>query len=247
MQWGSGIGSVIGALLAGPPGAFTGHFVGGLAGKMVEQQFDKLSPLVVGAVELTVGEAAGERLREIGKRLIERQSPEALESVGDALQMAFRDAFIAAIHDVGGPRCFPGAQSGYAYLDTAPGQYLMRSQRVLADQIPELPKAIATAAQAGNLTPNAAPGAVEAADVYLHLRDETAASLTAAFYLQIVTPYLQRAGGALFAELHSLGHDFEGYLRRVLLDRLLVHLGELVRSRAAAWRAFNELILAGYA
>ncbi|MDQ5852092.1 MAG: tetratricopeptide repeat protein, partial [Chloroflexota bacterium] len=70
------------------------------------------------------------------------------------------------------------------------------------------------------------------------LEASTPHELAAVFFDQVLAPFLAEYR-TLLVELA----DFEQHLRRHLLDRTLVHLGELLKARAPAWRAFNRLVL----
>src|SRR5690606_24495567 len=83
-----------------------------------------------------------------------------------------------------------------------------------------------------------------AASVVAYLQAETPEELDRAFFAQVITPFLQQGEGPLvLEEMRRLGFDLEGHLRPQLLARTLVHLGELLKLRAPAWRAFNRLLL----
>jgi hypothetical protein len=132
MRWSSSVGSIIGVLLAGPAGALTGHLVGGLTGELIKQHLDAIPPVPTNAIELTIGEEAGKRLKELGREVLEGTDAETRREVSGTLQAAFRDALIEAVYDVGGQRCFPsewnvvrGREPAHdSYANTAEGQGL---------------------------------------------------------------------------------------------------------------------------
>jgi len=251
MSWSSGIGSLAGSVIAGPAGAFVGHLVGGLAGKMVEQRFDTLSQPVIEAIDLTVGEGAGERLRKIGRRLQQHET-NALHQAGDALQIAFRDAFINAIHDVGGAQCFPVVwremrrddEAPFAYAATPEGHHLWQMDNPLAEQICAFLSEMVRAVQAGQMLADAG-GDDGQEHAYRYLHADTEQVLAMAFFDEVVAPYVRQshAAQALLADLHHEQISFEAFLRHTLPSRTLWHLGHLVKERDAAWRTFNELVL----
>jgi hypothetical protein len=243
MGWSSGIGGGIGWILAGPPGAFTGHLVGGLAGKLIEQQIDGLSPLVTTALDLTVGEAAAERIQGLGQSIVQRRDKGTQEAIGNALHAAFRDACIEALRDIGDPHCFPGERSTgepdeYAHIETSIVSRRWGPHPELADQVCGLLKAMVRNLQDGDNVPAAA------ASSDLWWSAEASKALATALYDQVVTPNLQPYE-SLLQELRAehvyLGND----LQRMLFARLPVHLGRLVKSRTDAWRGFNEMVLEG--
>ena len=256
MNVGSGIGSMVGGLLGGPVGAFLGHLVGGVAGKMVEEQAkgfvsDAATAVFVPAFELTVGEIAGERIREIGHRIVDHCKPDERRAIGDALQAAFRDAVVEAVYDVGGHTCFPalrrteGARTGATSIglgvrpwDTHPAH---------AAQVRDLLEGLARAAHDGHLLTSLDPHDTSATDVYRYLpvTSETIHDLSNTFYREIVSPYLEAANSADLIEVRGAYADIDSYLRRTIFERTVARLGDEVRRRPEAWRTFNELILDG--
>jgi energy-coupling factor transporter ATP-binding protein EcfA2 len=90
------------------------------------------------------------------------------------------------------------------------------------------------------LLPLDPPADEPAASVYSFLQAETPQALNEAFFTQVVLPFLS-GFGTFRTELPN----FEVHLQHHLLDRTLTHLGENLKARAPAWRAYNRLMLEG--
>ena len=229
---------ITGAALAGPGGAL----VGDLAGGLLAAALPGASPLISGAVG------------NITARLIERSSamlqshisgPEK-QRINHDLQSAFRDSLNEALIDLGGGPCFPAAWQQkqrdvprpQVFPHSTAGSDLWREGNPLGSQVCECFHTLQQELAAGALLPFDPPADQPAASVMVYLEAETPAGLNAAFYTQAIAPFLTRFG-SLTQEAPALPR----HLQRYLLDRTLVHLGEALKQRPKAWRAFNRLML----
>jgi WD40 repeat protein len=230
--------SAAGAAVAGPSGALVGHFVGGLMGGV-------LPGLGVFTAEVAT-RLASSMIASGSTSLADRMRTGEVARVNHDLQIAFRDAFALAINEVGGPQAFPEEwklnpreqPSGVGYFATSTGNILYRRQDPLAAQACDCLRDLRRALESGEILPLKPPERMPAARVEAYLQADTPADLSAAFFDQVLAPFLAKYT-ALTRELP----DFEPHLRRVLLDRTLVHLGELLKTREPAWRAYNRLAL----
>ncbi len=237
--WGRSVCTIVGASLAGPSGALVGGMAGGLLGAILPGPGTFL-----GAV---AGSLTAQVIQRAGSLAAERLAPAEKQRINHDLQTAFRDAFGAALHDLGGERCFPRAWQkprdvppALIYPLTPQADRLWREQNPLAGQICACFQALDRALAAQRLLPLDPPSDQPAADVRRYLDAETPQDLERAFFDQVVAPSL-----ADFRSLLAERPDLTDHLRRHLLDRTLVHLGELLKERSRAWRAFNRLLLEG--
>lgn len=239
-SWGRILGSTAGAVLAGPGGAVVGSLTGSLLSTVLP---DFLSNV---AGELTAG-----AVERVGNALARRLSEEDKQQINQDLQTAFRDAFREAVYDVGGQACFSGHWKGkrqdiperVVYTQTIEGYGLWRdgsSQSDLAQQVCACLHAIDRAVEEQHLLPLTPPQDGPLVDVQRFLEAETPMMLANDFFDQVIASFL-----AGFRSLTVELPRFESHLRAHLLDRTLVHLGEMLKQRTPAWRAFNRLLLEG--
>lgn len=238
VSWGRIVGTATGSVLAGPVGALVGNLAGGL-----------LQTFLPGAagVSTLLGAIVGKTLEKGSEAVIKQWSPAEKQQINHDLQTAFRDALIEAINDIGGGSCFRSAwQVGRDVPPQAvfPLATLERQDAALAEQACQLLQKMVSAVLAQQVLPLEPPVDQPAASVVAYLQAETPEELDRAFFAQVITPFLQQGEGPLvLEEMRRLGFDLEGHLRQKLLDRTLVHLGEFLKLRAPAWRAFNRLLL----
>lgn len=235
--WTKGLFSVTGSTLAGPAGALTGSLAGGLmtAAPGASDFFGNLFSRTV-----------ADSIEKIVRRLLGKLDPSEKKRINHDLQTALRDAFREAIYDMGGERCFPQvwherprqAPAAIQYLASPGGDELWQAQDPLAEQVSFFFKEMLNAIAEQRLLALEPPLDRPAVRTYTFLEAETPQALTEAFYNAILLPFL-RSFGALFSQLP----DFEPCLRRYLLDRALIHLGEMLKARGSAWCAFNRLML----
>jgi WD40 repeat protein len=229
-----------GAALAGPAGALLGSVAGGLLGTIL--------PGASGFVGDVFGRLATKAIADTGTALAGRLTPAEKQRINHDLQTAFRDAFRQALYDVGGERCFPRAwkerprdvPTAVIYPLTPQASKLWRDNDPLAGQVCACFQEMERALAAQTLLPLEPPADQPLAHVESYLEAESSDALSEAFFEEVLAPFL--AGfGSLRRELPG----FEAHLRRTLVDRTLVHLGENLKARTPAWRAFNRLILEG--
>ncbi len=226
-----------GSVLAG----HTGQLVGTLLGPVLAS----VLPFGSGLAVAVLARLATDAVEHASTGVTARLTPPEKQRINHDLQGAFRDALREALYDLGGACCFPQAWRGgrdvpaeLIFLQTPAMNALQQQGDPLAQQVCGCFRDLVAALDAGRLLP-LDPGAEQpAADVRRYLDAETPAELAAAFHAQVMQPAL--AGHeTLLCEVPEL----ESHLRRHLLDRTLVHLGEALKRRPEAWRAFNRLML----
>jgi len=236
--WLRTLSSATGFALAGPGGALVGHLAGGLLATLL--------PGTSGFMGEVISRFSTKAIELSGTALAERLTSKEKQRINHDLQAAFRDAFTQALYDLGGVRCFPAhwapkkrdVPSGAVYPSTPQGDLLWRGGNPLAEQVCDCLQKMERAVVEGRLLPLDPPRDQPAAGVQRYLEAETFESLNTAFFDDVLSPYL-----AAFSSLIREIPDFEAHLRRNLLDRTLVHLGELLKARTPAWRAYNRMIL----
>jgi WD40 repeat protein/energy-coupling factor transporter ATP-binding protein EcfA2 len=147
---------------------------------------------------------------------------------------------------MGGEHCFPQVwherprevPTALQYLASPEGNKLWQDQDPLAEQVSHFFKEMLNAIAEQRLLPLDPPLDQPTASVYTYLETETPQALNEAFFNAIILPFFHG-----FGTLRSELPDFETYLRRYLLDRALVHLGEMLKNRGPAWCAYNRLML----
>ena len=238
--WIKGVCAAIGFGLSMPSGAIISNVAGGL--------LTVLLPGFGGFASAVLGQVAIHALRKGGETLGERLTSAQKVRINHDLQTAFRDSCRAALYDLGGERCFPQVWRGrprdvpeaMVYPQTPQVDRLWREDDPLASQVKECFEGLLRALDEGRMLPLDPPPDQTAADVRRYLEAETPEALADAFYEAVLAPQLADYA-ALSAALPSLG----AHLRRYTLDRLLVHLGEALKERDHAWRAYNRLMLEG--
>ncbi|HXF60362.1 MAG TPA: hypothetical protein VNK95_02020 [Caldilineaceae bacterium] len=238
ISWGRMVGAATGSALAGPVGGLVGNLAGGLLQNFLP------GAAAIGAV---LGAIVSKTLEKSSDTLASQWNLSERQQINHDLQTAFRDALIEAIYDIGGENCFPDRwQRGrdVPTLVVYPLSTLQRQDAALADQACAFLQQMAAAVTEQRILPLEPPTGQPAASVTLYLEAETPEALNRTFFEQVIAPYLQDdEGQSLLGELRGLGLDLEAHLRQHLLDRTLVHLGELLKERTHAWRAFNRLML----
>src|SRR3990172_7371916 len=236
--WLRTLSSATGFALAGPGGARVGHLAGGLRAPLL--------PGTSGFMVEVISRFSTKAIELSGTALAERLTSKEKQRINHDLQAAFRDAFTQALYDLGGAPCFPAhwapkkrdVPSGVVYSTTPHGDLLWREGNPLAEQVCDCLHKMEHAVVEGKLLPLDPPRDQPAAGVQRYLETGTFETLNAAFFDDVISPFL-----AAFSSLTRELPEFEAHLRRNLLDRTLVHLGELLKARTPAWRAYNRMIL----
>jgi WD40 repeat protein len=236
--WTKGLFSLTGSALAGPTGGLIGTLAGGLIASILPGASDFLGKVF--------SRMASDTLDRTSKNLLGKLDPVEKRRINHDLQIAFRDACREAIYDLGGERCFPQVwrerprevPTALQYLVSSEGNELWQDQDPLAEQVCHFFKEMLNAIAEQRLLPLDPPLEQPAASVYTYLDAETPQALNEAFYNTIILPFFNG-----FGTLRSELPEFETYLRRYLLDRALVHLGEMLKTRSPAWCAYNRLML----
>lgn len=229
--------SATGEALAGN----TGELIGTLLGPMLAS----VLPFGSGLAVTLLARLAKYAVNEATAAATSKIDPPARQRINHDLQGAFRDALREALYDLGGERCFPQAWRGgrdvpaeTVFFQAPAMDELWRQGDPLAQQIRDCFQGLVSALDAGQLLPWDPDVQHAAADVRCYLDTETPGELAGAFYEQVTLPGLARQE-LLLQEVPELA----AHLRRHLLDRTLVHLGEALKQRPAAWRAFNRMML----
>lgn len=236
--WASGFCTAAGATVAGPGGAVIGNIVGGLLATLLPGTSAFTTPIVTRITSSAIEKTSKDLARYI--------TPTEKQRINHDLQSAFRDAFIEALYDLGGPKCFPkqwhdvprDVPSILVFSNTSLGAKLWKEKNSLAGEICHCFQEMTLAVEEEKLLPLDPPDALPSASVNLYLESQDPLSLANVFFNQNIAPFL-----ATFGTLKSEVPDFENHLHRHLLDRTLVHLGELLKARNPAWRAFNRMLL----
>jgi WD40 repeat protein len=236
--WASGLCTAAGSIIAGPGGAVIGNMVGGLLATLLPGTAEVISPIIT--------RLSSSAIEKSSKELAQYITPAEKQHINHDLQTAFRDAFVEALYDLGGPNCFPqqwrklhrDVHAALIYSNTPSGSELWKDKNNLAGVVCHCFKEMKKAAAEEKLLPINPPDALPAASVNLYLDAKEPQSLADVFFDQNIAPFLNT-----FGTLRSEIPDFEDHLRHHLLDRTLVHLGEFLKARSPAWRAFNRMIL----
>ena len=239
-SWMRGLFSITGTALAGPTGALIGNLAGGLIAALVPGGHDFFGKVF--------SRIAADSLDKTGKALLGKLNPVEKNRINHDLQTAFRDAFREAVYDLGGEHCFPqiwrqkprDVPPGAIYLSTPMANKLMRDKNPLAESVCHCFQEMLNAVADQRLLPLDPPVDQPAVSVRSYLETDTPQLLSEAFFDQTIVPFLNG-----FGPLRSELPDFEPYLRRYLLDRTLIHLGEMLKARTPAWRAYNRMMLEG--
>ena len=226
-----------GAILAGPGGALIGNLAGGLLATSLPGFSNVIGELL--------GKVTTHAIEKSSAAMANRLAQAEARRINHDLQTAFRDSFAEALYDLGGERCFPEAwrarrdvPAGMVFPLTPQANRLWQAGDPLAAQACEFFQELHQALAQGRLLPLDPPADQPAASVRAFIEADSPQVLNQAFFQSVIAPYLA-ARPSLFVELPEL----EQHLRRHLLDRTLVYLGEALKHRAPAWRAFNRMLL----
>ncbi len=235
-----GVSTIVGGVVAGP----TGALIGNLTGSLLQSFLPDAPEAVKGFTQDILNDLA----KDIGKRVFKEIKPEDQHLVNHDLQTAFRDAFIQAVHDIGGKKCFPAVwrkkpriiPQAVVYFEST-GCGLWVNNGPLKKQVTDCLKDLVKVVEDGKVLPMEPLNQLPASDVRSYLVSTSPEQLSDAFFNQVLQPFLDRYK-SLMVELP----DFLTHLKRHLLDRTLVYLGENLKQRAPAWRAYNRMVLEQY-
>ncbi|MBN2146646.1 MAG: hypothetical protein JW726_04620 [Anaerolineales bacterium] len=238
--WGRQLGSLLGLTLAGPGGAILGNLAGGL----VQSIFPGAADIVKGVFTNLTTEA----VQKTGEKLVKKLDPEEKLKINHDLQRAFREAFRQAVYDMGGQACFPkiwaearrDVPEGVVYALTPEGNQLWQAKSPLAEQICGCLQEMLEWLDKEKILPLEPAKEQPAADVRSYLDIEKPWEMNQTFLSQVLGDFFERHQ-LLMGECT----DFKCHLERYLLDRTLVHLGEILKADTPAWRAFNRMLLEG--
>ncbi|MEW6716665.1 MAG: hypothetical protein AB1345_04065 [Chloroflexota bacterium] len=239
-SWGRIICGAAGAALAGPGGALIGNVAGGLLATVV--------PEAAGVLSIVLERITSQAIVGSSQALVERLSTAEKQRINHDLQTAFRDSFREALIDIGGEHCFPkewrekqrDVPARVIYPLSSRAKRLWLEKNPLAGQICTCLQEMNRALSQEKILPLDPPADQPASSVYNYLEAESPAQLSSIFFDQVIAPFL-RGYGSLLAEVP----DLTTHLRNHTLDRTLVHLGEALKARTLAWRAFNRLMMEG--
>lgn len=224
--WGKAIGATVGAATCGPAGAAVGSVAGGL--------LESVLPSVTDAVGTVAGNIAG-NLGATGVQWLGGRAYQRLRSqptiVNHDLQHAFRQAALQALHDIGGKACFADATFKPDRPIPDAIRFPCAPDEVACDRLQQIEALI----RDEHRLPLEAEQ--DAANVETYLTAESIEDLNGTFVAHLLAP-----DDALFRSVRALP-ELERHLRRHLLDRTLVHLGDTLKENTEAWRAFNRLML----
>jgi WD40 repeat protein len=229
--------SAAGTTIAGPIGGVVGSMVGGLVGGVLPELASFFEKATVDLTSDSVG--------RLGEQVLAHAQPEETQEIGDSLQIAFRDALQKGLYDLGGKKCYPTIWKSQPDLPnsivfplTHTGKTVWRSKPELASQIASFFVEIAKAVGEGKVLPVEAPVNQIAADARTYLGSDKPAEINQFFWEQVFSPALS-SYRTLFLEVPEL----ESHLKVHLLDRTMIHLGNLLKERSEAWRSFNQIVL----
>jgi hypothetical protein len=234
------LGVIIGTWLGGPGGAA----VGGMMGATVESLTGNI-----------LGNLASNGITTLAQRARSHFSPQQ-QQISRNLQTTFRAAFQHAVYDIGGEDAFSRQYMPYIpqrwrrsysiptatlYRSTQEGQSLISTQPDLTARMNNLLRTLYLAVEANHLLPITLPDDASFARAQIYIENTKPHSLSADFYDNAVAPFLNDQFASLRVELHEF--QFEEHLRQNLLARTLIHMEELLRQDAEAWRAFERFVL----
>jgi WD40 repeat protein len=230
--------TITGAALIGPVGTVLGGFLGGLTGSAL--------PFVTEVIKSLSSVATRESLITVTKKTISRIPPNEKERLNHDLQTAFRDALMEGLHDIGGPLCFPQVWKSQhrqipedvLYSRCHPSKKDLAVGDLLTSQVCDCLRALEQAVLQEEILAFEPPTDQLSAQAQTYLQAETPDALNTVFFDQNIRPVLSR-----YQSLLNEVTDLEPHLRLHLLDRTLLHLGELLKHRTDAWRAYNRLSL----
>ena len=221
------IASAVGGTVAGPAGLI----IGSIAGTLIEHVCGEniMSNEIVSTLLNKHGEDV---VRHVWKAW---QKPE-YTAVNHDLQRAFRDAFQEAVCDIGGKSCFP--KQWKQNRRAVPKEILFsvhNKEEALAEQTREF--FVTMYKSVDKLLPlEAEINAMNAVNPYLEADDPQALNL---LFMEMVFTPLASQNRLLLEAVPQL----KDHVQQHLLRRTLVHLGENLKERDKAWRAFNRLFL----
>lgn len=171
--------------------------------------------------------------------------------VNHDLQEALSDAIRMALVDLGGRECFadawkqqapPAWQQDVCYFHTMPGSNLQKQNPALAAQTRETLQAIHRSIDEQQpLSPQTSDAATKAVNVHAILRAPNSVALADEFFEAVAAPYLTGYGQGLGLTPQAVAeYGFVRHLRRHLFSQTLLNLGELLKERTLAWRAFTR-------
>lgn len=236
--WVRGVVSSAGSIIAGPAGVLVGSLLGGV--------IDSALPGIGGLGSNLVASVTAQSIKAAGEKWGRTLPEEEKKRVNHDLQNAFRDAFREALLDIGGQACYPklvvdgerDVPEGVKFPETHTGKVLWQKNHPLAIQVEGLMADLLRALEEGDVLPLDPPAGKKAADVQRYLKARTPGNLADEFFTQNLTQIIKKHK-SLLDELPEL----ETHLRRHLFERTVVHLGEALKHRTPAWRAFNRLVL----
>jgi tetratricopeptide (TPR) repeat protein len=240
--------TTIGTTLGGPAGAAVGSAIGLLLSAVLPAPADISANLAAGYAQQHL-----ERIYARARRTWSGEG-EARKLVNHDLQDALRDALSKTVVDIGGPECFenewkkrqslPVPQQDLAFFHTGAGRNLVRENPPLADQACSALRKCYWDLAEHRLLPLVGGGTDGTIDVYSLLLMNDPSALADHFYEIVGAPYLSDFGKGLGIEAREVERfGFASYLRQHLFPQTLFNLGELLKDRTPAWRAFNRWIL----
>jgi hypothetical protein len=239
-------GSVIGTAVGGVAGGVMGNMAGGMLQLLVAGS-SPLARTAVLLVNTVVRDLTGKSIEKGSHDWLQRVAPGERERMNHDLQTAFRDALREALYDIGGSHTFADQWRrgrDVAEPATFPFRQLYADAPALAAQLSAALQGMVAAVGDESLLPLNPPQGQPAASVSTYLLSETPEALVGAYFDQVIAPWLAGSPhGPALREARALGYDLVAHLRRHLLERQLIHLGEMLKGRTEAWRAFNRLML----
>jgi hypothetical protein len=223
--WACGLCTTAGAVIAGPAGAVVGDMAGGLLATLL--------PGTSGIIPTIITRLSSSAIEKSSKELARYLTPAEKQHINHDLQTAFRDAFIEALIELGGPECFPqqwrelqrDVPKALIFSKTSAGSELCKDKNTLAEGVCHCFNRMKQAVEEEKLLPLEPPDSLPAASVNLYLDTKKPQSLADVFFNQNIAPFLNT-----FGTLRSEIPDFEDHLRHHLLDRTLIHLGEFLKA-----------------
>jgi WD40 repeat protein len=236
--WTRSIVSTAGAAMAGPAGAIIGAFLGSIIASVLPGSHDFTNQVFANLSRMSI-----DTMRQ---RLEKQLSPSERQRVNHDLQIALRDALKEALYDLGGSECFPNLANAAArdvppqavFGLTAPGRTLFQRKNPLTVQIQDCFRALVQAIDSQVIFPLNPPESKSSASVLSYIEAGTPKILSDQFFSENIRPVL-----AHFPTLLHEVPELEPHLNQFLYDRLILRLGENLKQRTPAWRAFNRLVL----
>jgi hypothetical protein len=212
--------------------------MGAAAGSIGATVARSLLPDIVGEI---LSDLAGAAIQTGAGRLVHLADDADRRRINHDLQTAFRDALLEALHDLGGQYCFPRksrltAEAGVAFFSRPQGNWLWRNKDPRARQVCETLRHLTREVQGGGLIPPEPRSKAEAVYTYLLVDPPVSRDLRDPFMAEVVVPWI-------VSPVEEDIPEFFEYMDGTLLDRTLLHLGELLKQRTSAWRAFERIML----